>query len=108
MKVQENKTVRGYIRMCADGWKQGWHERNGGNLTYRMRPEETEACRPYFYVSSQWTDMGVQAENLGGEYFLTTGSGKYFRNVEDDPEHNIGIVEINEAGSAWRLSLIHI
>ena len=43
MKVQENKTVRGYIRMCADGWKQGWHERNGGNLTYRMRPEETEA-----------------------------------------------------------------
>ena len=103
MKVQENKTVRGYIRMCADGWKQGWHERNGGNLTYRMRPEETEACRPYFYVSSQWTDMGVQAENLGGEYFLTTGSGKYFRNVEDDPEHNIGIVEINEAGSAWRI-----
>ena len=93
--------VRGYIRMCADGWKQGWHERNGGNLTYRMRPEEAEACRPYFHVPGPWTDMGVQAENLGGEYFLTTGSGKYFRNVKDDPEHNIGIVEIN-------LSLIHI
>ena len=42
--------------------------------------------------------MGVQADNLAGEYFITTGSGKYFRNVELDPEHNMGIVEINDKG----------
>ena len=46
---------------------------------------------------------GVQAENLGESISLLQGSGKYFRNVKDDPEHNIGIVEINEAGSAWRI-----
>ena len=30
--------------------------------------------------------MGVQADNLAGEYFITTGSGKFFRNVEPDPD----------------------
>ena len=34
--MTEIPAVRGFIRMCTDGWEQGWHERNGGNLTYRM------------------------------------------------------------------------
>ena len=74
--------IRGFMRMCNDGWQQGWHERNGGNLTYRMRPEEVEACRPFFTAPREWNEMGVAAENLGGEYFITTGSGKFLRNVK--------------------------
>lgn len=31
------------------------------------------------------------------------GSGKYFQNVEPDPVHSLGIVEINGEGSAWRI-----
>ncbi len=34
--IYEIPCVKGFIRMCNDGWLQGWHERNGGNLTYRM------------------------------------------------------------------------
>ena len=48
-------------------------------------------------------NMGVQADNLAGEYFITTGSGKFFRNVEPDPVHSIGIVEINDKGDSWRI-----
>ena len=104
MGILEIDIVKGYIRMCTDGWLQGWHERNGGNLTYRMKPEEVAACRPFFYAEpGPWVKMGVQAENLAGEYFITTGSGKYFRNVEPDPVHSIGIVEINGAGDSWRI-----
>ena len=96
--------MAGFIRMCDDGWHQGWHERNGGNLTYRMTAEDVKACRPYFDAEPRaWVKMGVQAENLAGEYFITTGSGKYFRNVILDPAANIGIVEINEAGDSWRI-----
>lgn len=47
--------------------------------------------------------MGVRAENLAGEYFITTGSGKYFRNVTLNIADSIGIVEINELGDAWRI-----
>ena len=34
--IYDVANVKGFIRMCNDGWLQGWHERNGGNLTYRM------------------------------------------------------------------------
>ena len=44
MKVLDAEFVQGYIRMANDGWEQGWHERNGGNLTYRMKPEEDVVC----------------------------------------------------------------
>ena len=74
------------MRMCNDGWLQGWHERNGGNLTYRMKEEEVVQCRPFFDEQPrEWVNMGVQADNLAGEYFITTGSGKFFRNVEAGP-----------------------
>ena len=104
MAITDIEVMQHYIRMCGDGWDQGWHERNGGNLTYRMRPEEVEQCRPYFKaIPGQWANVGVQADNLRGEFFISTGSGKYFRNVPLAPQDNICIVEINEAGDAWRI-----
>ena len=104
MAITDIEVMQHYIRMCGDGWDQGWHERNGGNLTYRMRPEEVEQCRPYFKaIPGQWVNMGVQADNLRGEFFISTGSGKYFRNVPLAPQDNICIVEINASGDAWRI-----
>ena len=103
MSILDIDIVKRYIRMCNDGWLQGWHERNGGNLTYRMKAEEVEACRPYFKTPGEWVSMGVTGQNLANEYFLTTGSGKFFRNISIDPEHSIGIVEINSTGDAWRI-----
>ena len=77
MAITDIPVVQEYIRMCEDGWLQGWHERNGGNLTYRMRPEEVDQCRRYFKeVPGEWVPMGVQADNLKGEYYIATGSGK--------------------------------
>ena len=104
MGILDIEIVKGFMRMCNDGWLQGWHERNGGNLTYRMKEEEVAQCRPFFDEQPrEWVNMGVQADNLAGEYFITTGSGKFFRNVEPDPVHSIGIVEINDKGDSWRI-----
>ena len=102
--VEAQPFMKGFVRLCSDGWLQGWHERNGGNLTYRMTEDEVASCRPYFYDQpSSWVDMGVQADNLRGAFFVTTGSGRYMRNVELDPSYNVGIVEINPEGNAWRI-----
>ncbi len=103
MGILDIQIIKNYIRMCSDGWEQGWHERNGGNLTYRMKPEETEECRRYFSFDRPWVNMGVQADNLKGEYFIATGSGKFFRNVPLAPQDNICIVEINDAGDSYRI-----
>ncbi len=104
MAMEDLQFIKGFTRMCDDGWNQGWHERNGGNLTYRMTDEEVAEARPFFDAEPrEWVKMGVRGENLAGQYFVSTGSGKYMRNVAGDPAHNIGIVEINETGDAFRI-----
>jgi rhamnulose-1-phosphate aldolase len=60
--------------------------------------------RPFFDAQPrEWVPMGVTGENLAGEYFLSTGSGKFFRNVEIDPEDSICVVEINDKGDSYRI-----
>lgn len=103
MSILDTEVMKGFVRMCNDGWLQGWHERNGGNLTYRMKSEEINQCRMFFKDDSSWVPMGVRADNLCGAYFITTGSGKYFRNVILAPQQNAGIVEINATGDSWRI-----
>ena len=95
--------VQGFVRMCNDGWLQGWHERNGGNLTYRLSERDVETARPFFGEPREWHEIGVALPNLAGEYFVATGSGKYLRNVALDPEANIGICEVDEKGERWRV-----
>ena len=104
MSILELDVMQAYIRMCNDGWLQGWHERNGGNLTYRMTEEEAVQCRPFFKKElGPWVELGVQADNLKGEYFIATGSGKYLRNVILAPQDNLCICEINAAGDSYRI-----
>ncbi|MEG1754388.1 MAG: rhamnulose-1-phosphate aldolase [Christensenella sp.] len=104
MSILDVEIIKGYIRMANDGWEQGWHERNGGNLSYRMKPEEVTQCAPFFNaVLAEWVNMGVQADNLKGEYFISTGSGKFLRNVILEPQNNICIVEINATGDSYRI-----
>ncbi|MBE5800119.1 MAG: rhamnulose-1-phosphate aldolase [Clostridiales bacterium] len=104
MSMLDISIMQRYIRMADDGWHQGWHERNGGNLTYRLTKEEVAQMRPFFYENPrEWVNMGVTGENLAGEYFISTGSGKYFRNVILDPEDSLCVVEINEAGDSYRI-----
>ena len=96
------KCMEDYIRMCGDGVRQGWHERNGGNLSYRIRPEEVEAVKEDF-EPKEWQPIGTSVPKLAKEYFLVTGSGKYFRNVIIKPEDSICIIELDEKGENYRI-----
>ena len=102
MRVLDAEFTKGFIRMADDGWQQGWHERNGGNLSYRMKQEEVDAVREDF-KEGQWQDIGTVVPDLAGEFFLVTGSGKFFRNVIIKPEDSLCIVEIDEKGEKYRI-----
>ena len=54
MKILESKFVKGFIKMADDGYQQGWHERNGGNLSYRLKPEELEMIKPRLNAPGEW------------------------------------------------------
>ncbi len=109
MKVLDSKLMKSYARMASDGYAQGWHERNGGNLSYRMTRAEVEELKEDFHYDGEWKTIGWQKEEesafpgLAGEYFLVSGSGKYFRNIEPDPEANTAIIQLNDAGSRYRI-----
>ena len=103
MRVLETELLKRFTKTCHEGWKQGWHERNGGNMSYRMKKEEVELCREDFHEPEQWSPIGTCAANLAGEYFLVTGSGKYFQNILEYPEQTVCILEINETGDYYRV-----
>lgn len=103
MKVLDAEFVQGFIRMADDAFMQGWHERNGGNLTYRIKDEEVESVKECFSYDRPFTPIGTSVPKLAGEYFLVTGSGKYFRNVIIKPEDSMGIIEIDDKGENYRI-----
>lgn len=102
MRVLDAEFVKNFIRTANDGWEQGWHERNGGNLSYRIRLEEVEAVKEDF-EPKEWQPIGTSVPKLAKEYFLVTGSGKYFRNVIIKPEDSICIIELDEKGENYRI-----
>ena len=95
--------IDGFIRMADDGYKKGWHERNGGNLSYRMKPDEIDEARWYFGKPGPWVELGSCVPDLAGEFFLVTGTGKFFRNIKRNPKENIGICEIDGEGWQYRV-----
>ena len=103
MKVLEAPFVQGFMRMADDGWQQGWHERNGGNLSYRICTEEIESVKEALCTDGEWRPIGTAVPELAGEYFLVTGSGKFFRNVLRDPEDSICILKVDEAGEQYQI-----
>ncbi len=109
MSVLDARFVQGFIRMCDDGWNQGWHERNGGNLSYRIKSEEIQEIRRLLSFDGEWAPIGTSVPELAEEFFLVTGSGKFFRNVLNAPEENICIVELDAKGENYRIcwGLVH-
>lgn len=103
MKVLDTKFMQGFIKMADDGLHLGWHERNGGNLSYRMTKHEVESVEERLNDQAPWTPIGAHVPGLGGEYFPVTGSGKFFRNVPVDPEACLCIIELDEAGENYRI-----
>lgn len=103
MKVLNAPFVKDYIRMCEAAFAQGWHERNGGNFTYRIADKEVAAIIDELTFDGKWQPIGAEVPGLAGEYFMTTGSGKFFQNVASRPEESIGIVQLDEKGQNYKI-----
>lgn len=94
--------INEFIRITKDAYLKGWHERNGGNLTYRLTKDEVKEIKSIFNAR-EWIDLGIIVENLKNEIFLVTGSGKFFRCIELSYEENMGAIEISPCGSKYRI-----
>ena len=102
MKVLDAEFTQSFIRMADDGFNLGWHERNGGNLSYRIKQGEVEAVKEEL-TAGDWREIGTNVPGLAGEFFMVTGSGKFFRNVAIKPKDSLCIIEIDDTGERYRI-----
>ena len=92
-------------KMCAttsNMYRLGWDERNGGNLS--MMLDESQVAE-YLDLDNvlRTIPTGFDATALIGKLFIVTGTGKYFKNVQQDPETNLGIIRIAKDGTTAEL-----
>lgn len=95
--------IKGFIELAKKGYDNNWHERNGGNLSYRLKKEEIEEVKKYLNYNHEFKSIGTSVPKLANEYFLVTGSGKFFSNVPSNPEDSICIIEIDNIGENYRI-----
>ncbi len=86
--------------MCsttANMYRLGWDERNGGNISYLL---DTEEVAQYLDLSRilRVIPLHFDASAIAGRIFIVTGTGKYFKNVDGDPETNLGVLRISADG----------
>ena len=103
MKVEETTFLNDYIAMADYGDKLGWHERNGGNFTYWMKPKDVADVKDELHEDGKWLLIGTTVDNLANEYFLISGTGKYFHNMKKDPHNTIGIIQVDSTGTKYRI-----
>jgi rhamnulose-1-phosphate aldolase len=91
--------IRTIGRITRDLWLRGWAERNAGNLSYRLRPEDLSGAA---LQEEPWHDLGAHLPDVAGRRFLLTATGSFFRELEQAPERDLGVIEVEESGRRYR------
>ncbi len=103
MKVMDAEFAQNFAELAEQGWQLRFHERNGGNLSYRIPQECVEQVRDDLCFDKEFVEIGASVPTLAGEFFMVTGSGKYFSNVLRKTAENCCIIEVNADGTQYRV-----
>ena len=87
-------------RLC---WEMGWNEINGGNISWRLSNEHIDnVLKQIVKIDEDLIKLSKPQPTLDGEYFLVTGSGKYFRHAIEKTDEVFGIVQIKDGGNSYQ------
>lgn len=100
--ILESPFVREMCHITANMYRMGFDERNGGNISWIL---EEEAVRQYLDPAEplRTLPLSFDGSELAGRYLIVTGTGRYFRNVERDPQANLGILRISPDGASCQV-----
>ncbi len=97
--IYEAEFFKDFCDTAANMYRLGWDERNGGNLSLLL----DEDMGGYFKTVIRTIPIPFDATELVGKCFMVTGTGKYFKNVKEYPEENVGIFRIGSDGKTAEL-----
>lgn len=100
-QIQSSWFVQGMIKATYDMWLKGWDERNGGNVSLRLLESDIISFKNDFYQNPRHVTLTQDISKLANQYFIVTGSGKFFRNVILDPADTLAVVKIDEQGKGY-------
>ncbi len=90
------------IRIASNMYAHGWDERNGGNISLLLGEDDLAG---YLDTDRVLRTMptGFEVPELCGKYFFVTGTGKYFKNMQYQPEIDLGIIRLADGGKTAEL-----
>ena len=100
--IFEAPFIKEMCETTANMYRLGWDERNGGNISCLLDEKEVGDYLDLNEVIRE-IPIGFKASDLVGKIFLFTGTGKYFKNVNDDPAANLGVIRIGKSGDVAEL-----
>lgn len=101
-KILECPSIGQYLSIIDNMYRLGWDERNGGNVSMLLSPEEVETYVPKETIREIPLPI-VADEIVRGKTFAITRTGGYFRNTKGDPRKNIGVITISDDGKTAHL-----
>ncbi|MCL1996785.1 MAG: rhamnulose-1-phosphate aldolase [Defluviitaleaceae bacterium] len=102
MSVLQAKFTTEMVETISNMYRLGWNERNGGNITYLLEKKELSEVLDINQVQRE-IPISFDAKRLAGKFFMVTGSGKYFKNIKDNPSEVLGIVKVCDCGKKLNL-----
>ncbi|WP_439294627.1 rhamnulose-1-phosphate aldolase [Lonepinella sp. BR2882] len=93
--------VKGMVKATHDLWLKGWDERNGGNVSFHLLDSDVEPFKSQFAPNPRHELITQDVAEVAGQYFIVTGSGKFFRNVILDPEDTLALIQVDEQGKGY-------
>ncbi len=94
--------IEEFKKITYNCFKKGWNEMNGGNISYRLSCSDVTAIKNEFEIF-ETIKLNETMEQIKGQYFLMTASGKFFQNVTENIEQNAGIIKVNEDGNSYTI-----
>ncbi|WP_125713054.1 rhamnulose-1-phosphate aldolase [Companilactobacillus kedongensis] len=99
MEFKNSKYVKKMSEITNELYKHGWDERNGGNVSLRLTQDEVDQFDDLNKVIRN-IPIKFDASPLAGQYYLVTGTGRYFKNVHNYPDRDAGLVKITDEGNS--------
>ncbi len=104
--IRENKALMAEIGRIAEVagylWEKGWAERNGGNISVNVTTLLTEEQKALPAIAPA-VSLGIEVEQLVGDIFFVTGTGKRMRYVAQDPFGNGSLIRITADGLSYEI-----